>query len=176
MALKKDRGSKTESLSLRLDPKTKFLLEFVGRINGQTLTTVVERAIRTSCDQVGIPAVAGGPKCNWQYFWDIEEGIRTLKLLGSPHYPTNSEEEQLKDFVGSHHEFFFRSVNNLDPQRTYVQLLWPKVETYLQIWDNKRQSDYWAAGNAMVQDLRAAKVQPPQWPREGEYTAEDIPF
>src|ERR1700730_1569854 len=157
MTVKKDRGSKTESLSLRLDPKTKFILEFVGRINGQTLTAVVERAIRTSCDQVGIPADQTGPKLNWKSFWDIEEGIRILKLLRSPHYPTNSEEDDLKDFVLSHGEFFFT-------QRLYVQVLWPKVETYLQIWNNKRQSDYWAAGNAMVQDLMAAKVRPPPWP------------
>jgi hypothetical protein len=167
MALKKDRGSKTESLSLRLDPKTKFILEFVGRINGQTLTTVVERAIRTSCGQVGIPADRTGPTLNWSYFWDIEEGIRILRLLYSPHYPTNSEEDDLKEFVLSHSEFFVESLGV--PQRLYVQVLWPKVETYLQIWNNKRQSDYWAAGNAMVQDLMAAKVRPPPWPRKGEH-------
>ena len=41
MPPKKERGTKTETLSLRLDPKTKFILEFVARINGQTLTTVI---------------------------------------------------------------------------------------------------------------------------------------
>jgi hypothetical protein len=68
--LKKDRGTKTQTLSLRLDPKTKFTLEFVARIKGQTLTTIVERAIRESCDQVTIGRDFGNEKSfNWQSFW-----------------------------------------------------------------------------------------------------------
>src|SRR6185312_3703007 len=76
MALKKDRGSKTQTLSLRLDPKTKFTLEFVARIRGQTLTTIVERAIRESCDKVMIENFEGD-ELNWLNFWDPEEGMRT---------------------------------------------------------------------------------------------------
>src|ERR1700730_6798082 len=90
--VKKERGIKTQTLSLRLDPKTKFTLEFVARINGQTITTVVERAIRESCDRVKIRGVDGGDfsdLCNWQGFWDPEEGVRTLRLLASPDYPSN---------------------------------------------------------------------------------------
>src|SRR5436305_11880387 len=97
VVLKKDRGTKTQTLSLRLDPKTKFTLEFVARIKGQTLTTVVERSIRESCDRVTVsgPSRRGdfSEQCNWQQFWDPEEGVRTLSLLASPDYPTNFDED-----------------------------------------------------------------------------------
>lgn len=48
MAGEKDQA-KRETLSLRLHPKTKFMLEFTARMRGQTLTMLVERAIRKAC-------------------------------------------------------------------------------------------------------------------------------
>ena len=75
LAMPEPKRTKTESLSLRLDPKTKFILEFVARINGQSITTVVERAIKRASEDVGI-----APKWdnrgneleirNWTTYWD----------------------------------------------------------------------------------------------------------
>jgi hypothetical protein len=55
-------------------------LEFVSRINGQTITTIVERAIRSSADDIRLSAEEFSPGPNWEYFWDPHEGVRTLKL------------------------------------------------------------------------------------------------
>jgi hypothetical protein len=166
--VKKDRGTKSQTLSLRLDPKTKFTLEFVARIRGQTITTVVERAIRESCDQVRIRPVGGlndyTDQCNWQQFWDPEEGVRTLKLLRSPDYPSTFDEDDLKEFTKAHWQFFYREHDCMNPHRGLVQMLWPKIESYRRIWNEQRASDYFAAGRAMAADLQAAKVAPPQWP------------
>jgi hypothetical protein len=167
--IKKDRGAKTQTLSLRLDPKTKFTLEFVARIKGQTLTTIVERAIRESCDQVTIGTDSRGKKCNWQSFWDPEEGVRTIKLLNCDDYPSTYDEDDLRKFITLHHRFFYTGREKaMVPHRPYIEILWPKIEDYRHIWHEQRDNDYWAAGRAMAADLTAAKVPPPTWPSPAE--------
>lgn len=165
MVLKKDRGTKTQTLSLRLDPKTKFTLEFIARIKGQTLTTIVERAIREACDQVTIGR--GNEKFSWQSFWDPEEGVRTLKLLACEDYPSTYDEDDLREFTKTHWGFFYSSEDAKAPHRAFVGILWPKIDDYRRIWQ-QRDSDYWAAGKAMAADLLAAKVSPPTWPCQSQ--------
>lgn len=172
MPLKKDRGAKTETLSLRMDPKTKFILEFVARINGQTLTTVVERAIRSSCDEVRIGASPGYHGFNWRHFWHPEEGVRTLNLLANYTYPSTYDEDELQRFTTEHWEFFYINATAQQPRSSYVQILWPKIEEYQRTWIKHRESDYWAAGKAMAADLSAAQITPPTWPRQSN----EIPF
>ncbi len=177
MPPKKDRGSKSETLSLRMDPKTKFILEFVARLNGQTLTTVVERAIRSSCDKVQIGDDFYGLR-NWSNFWDPHEGVRTLKLIGFPLYPSTYDEDELENFARRHWEFFYTKENALSPHRAYIEILWPKIDQYRRIWAEQRNSDYWAAGRAMAADLSAAQVTPPEWPRKAQKDDidDEIPF
>jgi hypothetical protein len=161
MPSKKERGTKTETLSLRMDPKTKFILEFVARINGQTLTTVIERAIRTSCREVTI----GTDRLGWDYFWDPDVGVRTLKLLGSVDFASSYEEDELRRFTEAHWEFFYTHPKSHEPRRAYVEILWPKIEEYQRVWRDQRGSNYWAAGAAMAADLSAAQLKVPNWPR-----------
>jgi hypothetical protein len=161
MPPKKERGTKTETLSLRLDPKTKFMLEFVARINGQTLTTVIERAIRISCREVTI----GSDRLDWEYFWDPDVGVRTLKLLAYSDYASTYEEDELRRFTKAHWEFFYIHPKSDEPRRAYVEILWPKIEEYQRIWRDQRNSNYWAAGEAMAADLSAAQLKVPNWPR-----------
>jgi hypothetical protein len=177
--VKKDRGTKTQTLSLRLDPKTKFTLEFVARIKGQTLTTIVERAIRESCDKVTIGSDFGNEKVNWRIFWDPEEGVRTLKLLTCDDYPSTYDEDDLKQFTKAHWEFFYTEKTAKAPRRAFVEILWRKIEDYRRIWREQRDTDYWAAGKAMAADLSAAKVLSPTWPRQAQEKSDlddEIPF
>jgi hypothetical protein len=160
MPLKKERGTKTETLSLRLDPKTKFILEFVVRTTGRTLTTIIERAIRTSCAEVTI----GGDGHSWDYFWDPDTGVRTLKLLACRDYPSNYDEDELRGFIKAHWQFFYAHIDSHEPRRAYVEILWPKIEEYQRIWRDQRGSNYWAAGAAMAADLSAAQLKTPNWP------------
>ncbi|MBK8909460.1 MAG: hypothetical protein IPM60_16780 [Rhodospirillales bacterium] len=157
------------TLSLRLDPKTKFILDFVSRIKGQNITTVVERAIKETADGTGI-----GPRFDefgseigqetWSKFWDPSEGVRTLKLIACPYYPTTFDEDELKAFTDAHREFFYVGSRGNEPRRAFVDILWPKIEDYLAIWREKKSTDYWAAGEAMKADLGVARVQAPDWP------------
>lgn len=164
------RRSKTESLSLRLDPKTKFILEFVARINGQSITTVVERAIKAWADDVRIPEFDSHgnqvDSVNWKSFWDPNEGVRTLKLLASESYPTNYEEDELREFTLIHWEFFYTDPGGRSPRRTFLEILWPDIQRYLDIWRKQTRGNFWAAGEAMKASLSAANVASPHWPRK----------
>ena len=155
------RGAKTLTLSLRLDPKTKFILDFVARIKGQSITTVVERAIKETADGLGIGSDHAYQQ-SWSDFWDPNEGVRTLKLLGNAYYPTSFDEDELKAFTVAHSDFFYTKGN--EPRRGYLEVLWPRMENYIEIWREKKSTDYWAAGEAMKADLLAARVNPPDWP------------
>lgn len=169
MSIEKQRGAKTLTLSLRLDPKTKFIVDFVARIKGQSITTVVERAIKETADGIGI-----GPKWDsrgneahqptWSEFWDPDEGVRTLKLLANPGYPTTFDEDELKAFTLAHWQFFYLDHRGNEPKRGFIEILWPKIDRYIEIWRSKKSTDYWAAGETMKADLAAARVAAPDWP------------
>jgi hypothetical protein len=105
----------------------------------------------------------------WRSFWDPDEGIRTLRLLGCQHYPTSDEEDELRHFTKAHWEFFYTTPAADTPRRPLVQILWPKVEEYRRIWHEQRETDYWAAGKAMAADLSAAQLEAPKWPRPADY-------
>jgi len=174
MQSKKDRGIKSQTLSLRLDPKTKFTLEFASRIKGQTITTLVERAIRASCDEIDLGGGFEGQEVTWKHFWDPDEGVRTLKLCASPGYPTTYEEDELMGFVKAHQSFFYVRERPYELNRSFVRILWPKIEEYQRIWQEQRAQDYWAAGKLMAADLLAAKIEPPIWPPKN--LDDGIPF
>lgn len=158
------KRAKTETLSLRLDPKTKFMLDFVSRVQGQSITTVVERAVKDAAKKIDISAEFESTK-TWIDFWNPSEGIRTLNLIRDPEYPTNYEEDEILAFANAHWEFFFTDLKNKTPREGYVDVLWPKMAEYQAIWAERKQSNYWAAGEAMKADLKKAGLSAPEWPR-----------
>jgi len=165
--------SKSQTLSLRLDPKTRFILDFVSRVRGQTITLVVERAIKEEADRVEIGPSRNHnnnelPQDRWSDFWDPDEGVRTLKLIAHSHYPTSLEEDEIRRFTLEHWEFFYTTREGTIPRRAYVNILWPRIDKYLEIWREKKTTDYWAAGELMVKDLSAARIEGPQWPRTSQ--------
>src|SRR5665213_3703844 len=104
----KKRGVKTESLSLRIDPKTKFVLEFVVRVKGFRITDVIEKAIRAYAEEslIGGDDYGNNGK-NWLHYWHPEEGMRTIRLLMDEEVQTSFEEDELRAFLKQHGEFFF---------------------------------------------------------------------
>lgn len=163
---------KTQTLSLRLDPKTRFILEFIARLRGQSITTIVERAIKESADKTLLaPTWIEGEEIsqrNWLYFWDPSEGVRTLKLLADPEYPTTFEEDELRQFTLAHCRFFYQESEGRNPKRGYVDLLWPRITEFMENWRSTKKNDYWAAGKEMKAALSAAGVKPPEWPPQSK--------
>jgi hypothetical protein len=163
------RGSKTQTLSLRLDPKTKFIVDFLARVKGQSITTLVERAIKQVAAGTGVGPEwddAGNKltKSIWSDFWDPSDGVRTLNLLAEPYYPTTFEEDELRSFTLTHWQLFYTSSEGKQPLRANVEVLWPNIESYMQYWYATRAEDYWVTGAKMTNDLFEAGVEPPVWP------------
>ena len=138
MHAEKPRRAKTLTLSLRLDPKTKFIV-------------VVERAIKETADNLTIGGVYDDRghlehASTWSDFWDPEEGVLMLKLFSEHDYPTTFDEDELKGFASAHRPFFYTDAHGSQPRRATVEILWPNIDKYLAIWRDKKRTDYWAAG------------------------------
>lgn len=160
------RGARTESLSLRIDPKTKFVLEFMVRATGLRLTDLIEKAIKDYADKtrVGMEQFEEGK--NWLTFWHPEEGVRMIKLLFDPDVQTTYEEDELKDFIELHREFFYDTIGGtVSPTVAFVQVLWPEIDRYLSDWRDNKSKDRWATGRAMLVSIKAAGMLGPTWPR-----------
>lgn len=157
------KPAKSETLTLRLDPKTRFMVEFISRLRGQTITTVFERSIQDTADQATFYDDDIHKDVNWQYFWDVEEGIRTLRIAMNKTLRPTYEEERLFRFTDKFWPFFYRNVDSSNFRRIYISVLWDKIEEFVEIDDKNRQNDYWAAGQAMEDVLKTAHVTPPKW-------------
>ena len=173
---KKRGGAKSEFLSLRLDPKTRFVLDFVSRVRGQSITTVVERAIKEDGKNAFLPLSPDGRTRSWMDFWDPSEGVRNLGLISDPSCPTNYDEDELRAFAVAHREFFFSDglaqktfpfadPGFQNPRRDFVDVLWPSIGEFSSLWRETKSTDPWAAGRAMAEKLKAANLEPPAWPR-----------
>lgn len=164
----KRKSVKSETLTIRLDPKTRFMLEFVSRLRGQTITTVVERAISAAADQATIEGEFDSS--NWKDFWNVSDGIRALSIARAGALFPTYEEEKLLKFADEHSPFFmttgFGKGSPRVPGGPFIDLLWPKIHEYQRVFDETKSSDFWAAGKQMAADIRAAGVKPPVWPPE----------
>lgn len=159
------KSVKTETLTIRLDPKTRFILEYLSRLKGQTITTVVERAIVAAAGdaQVDDPRWPNNPD-GWQYFWDVSDGIRALKMAErGAFFPTYEEEKRLA-FCRQHWPFFYSSSAGDNFLSHYVDILWPNIDTYVKMHEEQSAEDFFAAGKAMQAAIQQAKLKPPPWP------------
>lgn len=152
--------TKTQSLALRLDPKTRFMLDFVSRVRGQPLTTVVERAITEAADKVTI----GDFETGWRDIWSVSEGERALRMATYRELFPGFEEERRLAFCREHWPFFFHTEKCDRINSYYVDVLWPKIDEYVEMHDSEKQNDFYAAGKAMQDALKKAKLDAPEWP------------
>ncbi|MFW8587479.1 hypothetical protein ACOJBM_29200 [Rhizobium beringeri] len=91
MAKDAAKSGKTETLTIRLDPKTRFILEYMSRLKGQTITTVVERAIVAAAAQETVVDREYGGQLSWDSFWDVSEGVRALNLASRSEFFQHSK-------------------------------------------------------------------------------------
>jgi len=164
MATERKKPGKSESLTIRLDPKTRFQLEFVSRIRGQTITTVIERSILEAADNARIRGGDFEQDLTWQSVWDVNEGIRALKIARhSELYPSYEEERRL-NFTELHWPFFYTDNKKDVFFTTYIEVLWPRIDEFINIFEKTKLDDYFQAGKEMQACLKAAKIKPPEWP------------
>lgn len=168
--------TKTENISLRLDPKTKFILDFVVRMKGVRTTDLVARAIKEMADATSVGGDGYGEVARtWLNYWHPEEGVRALRLIMDADIPTTFDEDEVANFVKQHWEFFFSSQNYNDPMVSFIQVLWPDMEVYLDHWRENKAKSRWATGELMLKAIKKADMRGPDWPRKAKPALSSTP-
>lgn len=97
--------SRTETVTVRLDPKLRYLTELAARKHNRTLSSYIEWTLKTALESeqvrpVDTPAHAAAPETigtEAEYLWDVDEADRFAKLaLRYPHLLTYDEQVRWK--------------------------------------------------------------------------------
>lgn len=173
------KPTKTETLTIRMDPKTRFMLEFVSRLKGQTITTVVERAISAAADSAFTGNYNNG--ITWRNFWSVNEGERALMLAGESDLHPTWEEERRLDFTKRFWPFFYKDRNGKQFQTPNLEVLWPRIDEIIEHHENHITTNANASPEYMSKMLEEAQLPIPQWPPMPQKTGfddfdADIPF
>ncbi|MBB3385523.1 MULTISPECIES: hypothetical protein [unclassified Rhizobium] len=167
MAVSLKKSSKSETLTIRLDPKSRFMLEFLSRLKGQTITTVVERAIADAANRETVlldnPFSANPDEKTWRDFWSVSDAERNLKLARLPDVHPTFEEERRLDFAKRWWQFFFVNAHAMIVDRQLADILWPQIDHFIEIEKDNQTTNVLAAGDAMAKALRGAGIEPPDW-------------
>jgi hypothetical protein len=161
------RGGKTEVLSIRMDPKTRFVVEFIARIRGQSITTVVERSLQETADRTTVsePDSFGNQiDKTWRDYWHVSEGVRWLTVASDPQLYSTFEEEYKVAFTKTHWPFFYNSSKKESFKEWSIEVIWPRVDEFVELWTRTKAVDYFAAGKAMQRAISEAGLKPPDWP------------
>jgi len=143
-----------------MDPKTRFLVDFIAKARGQSITTVVERAILEAADNVQV----GSANKGWRAFWHLSEGVRSLLLANEQSlYPSYDDECRL-DFARRHWPFFYHEKDFKVLKTHMIDVLWPEIDGFIEIWEKTKSSNYFLAGEAMAATLKKAGLLAPDWP------------
>lgn len=174
---KRKKPQKSESLTIRLDPKMRFALEFVARIKGQTITKVIERAVIEAADRANIDDDNGYDKLNWHSYWDVNEGVRTIHLAQDSRTHPSFEEEEMLDFIKFHWRYFSydRLLRSLDREK--IEVLWPHMSEIMDLWretkSTQRNSASWLMNNILA-DAGIKQKEKSESPEDS--IGDEIPF
>ena len=89
--------ARSETVTIRLDPKMRYLAELASRVHRRTLSSYIELAIEASLAKVHLSPTGSGTTLNdvADALWDIDEPDRFVNLAAS--YPNlfTHEEQRL---------------------------------------------------------------------------------
>lgn len=98
--------SRSETVTVRLDPKLRYLAELAARLHRRTLSSYVEWAVKESLEEEPLRPVYLGPGLiasdrtigsEAEYLWDVDDADRFAKLaLRYPHLLTHEEQVKWK--------------------------------------------------------------------------------
>lgn len=155
---RRKKNQKSESLTIRLDPKMRFALEFVARLKGQTITKVIERAVTDAAE-----STYAGDNKNWLHYWDVCDGVRFIHLAMDPDTSPTFDEDELLDFIKIHWNYF-SSTNNLSYlKRENIDVLWPKIGDLLKAWRECKSFDRLHCAKIMKEILRNSGLSDQSW-------------
>lgn len=150
---------KTETLSVRLDEKARFALDFLARLYGQSLSVVVERLAVTDATRARFTGSLNDGA--FQKLWSPEPGVRELAIAALPElFPSMAEERRLL-FCRTHWPYFYNDKQCTEVHLVRLSVLWSKVDDYIETFILSRSDDYLCAAKLMTADLEKAGVEPP---------------
>ena len=91
--------SRSETVTVRLDPKLRYLAELAARIHRRTLSSYIEWSIESSLGNNLLTGDHNGPsiKDESEHLWDVDDADRFAKLaLRYPHLLTHEEQVRWK--------------------------------------------------------------------------------
>lgn len=91
--------SRSETVTVRLDPKLRYLAELAARLHRRTLSSYIEWSIEASLGNNVLSGDHNGAsiKDESEYLWDVDEADRFAKLaLRYPHLLTHEEQVRWK--------------------------------------------------------------------------------
>ncbi|MBA5726906.1 hypothetical protein [Bombella mellum] len=144
---KKKRTPKTESLTIRLDPKMRFALDFVARMKGQTITKVIETAVMEKADNEFVIHETFDwndgevkEKRTWKDYWNVNEAVRFINLARAKETNPTFEEEFCLQFMEDHNNYFFKGGDG-SPDKEKLDVLWPLMPEFLAVWEETKATD-----------------------------------
>lgn len=146
---------KTESITLRIDPRFRFALELLGRKTGATMTSLIERSI---VQQATVLRIGG---LDWSELWHPEESVRSLRVAAIPDLMPTHEEERRASFCRLWHPFFYRSLKDEEIHEPRLVCLWPSIEELLSHFEDTRSKDFFSVGRKMRAMLQKAGLDAP---------------
>jgi hypothetical protein len=160
--------SRSETVTVRLDPKLRYLAELAARKHRRTLSSFIEWAVEESLANVSLreasgdseeeymPAISVGSAHN--SLWDVDEADRFVKLATQFPELLTHEEQVVWKLVRENGAMWKGKFNQ---RREWV---W-RVEREQIYWERLRE--YWGAFKA-VADGKADRETLPQWEKTGE--------
>ena len=165
------RLARTETVTVRLDPKTRYLAELAARKQRRTLSSFIEWAIEENLRSIGLSEEYGEENypsrslaSEATVLWDVDEADRFAKLaLRYPHMLTHDEQVLWK--LIRENGYLWRGHHD---EKT-GEWIWPVSASSLVIENLRR---YWEAFNSVVYE-NGDKANLPTWQK---YKPDDIPF
>lgn len=169
------KSTRSETVSVRLDPKLRYLIEIAARVQRRTVSSYIDWAVERSlsanvvlgdpADQVSMATLADVA----DRLWDVDEADRFAKLaLLAPHL-LDYDEQRLWKLVREYGYLWRGRWKDIGDKMQ--RFTWEPVEQYLNF---ARLREVWpmltaiAAGHASATSL-------PKWEAERD-NSDDVPF
>jgi hypothetical protein len=118
------KQAKTESITIRIAPKTKYGLDLLARRQHRTLTSVIEWIVNRSFEHGALADVAAVLEQTWSPY----ESDRVMRLAKRfPQY-LSYEEELLFKFIESRPEFWLARPQEGEPKHMALAVLSPEIQ------------------------------------------------
>lgn len=109
---------KTETLTLRLDPKIKYTIELIARIKRQSITSVIEAAIESVSFDLDTPVVMEGKREIWSLanavseFWSTDQVARFINLCAFMPELLTYEEQRIWETIKATPKFWDENIES----------------------------------------------------------------